>query len=417
MEREIPRNVRQIGSISGGPKIYVEDYVDTFFGQISDQEEEIKGAFLIGEREGGEHPDYIYINGAIQMYELKRDGNTFQITEETWKNAYEDCKRYFGDAAIVGWFVSAPGLLVEINDEVIRTHEAAFPDSYSVFVMRDLREKEDYFYVNKFHDLLKMSGYYIYYEKNPAMQNYMIAARRKNGLTVSESVEDRAARNFRNLIRTKGELEDQKQSIHFVRIASSFLILVMLVMGITMMNNYDKIRTVQKSLETLTESVQSKEQVKKVSVDNTPSVGLKKEMEKRAAEEGRKLQKVSGENDAGKQKESDREKVIEEKGRSKEKGGREDKSKKSSADSAATEKKEYEKKDDTKMREEGWEESNLEESGEGSQGDIYVVRKGDTLLSISKKIYGTDENISSICKMNGLKENDFIYVGQKLILP
>ena len=238
MEREIPRNVRQIGNISGGPKIYVEDYVDTFFGQISDQTEEIRGAFLIGEMEDKEHPDYIYITGAIQMYELKRDGNTFQITEETWKNAYEDCKRYFGNATIVGWFVSAPGIPAEINDEVIRTHENAFPNTYSIFVMRDLREKEDYFYVNKFNDLMKVSGYYIYYEKNPAMQNYMIASRRKNGLTISESVEDRAAKSFRNLIRTKGELEDQKQSIHFMRIASSFLILVMLVMGITMINNY-----------------------------------------------------------------------------------------------------------------------------------------------------------------------------------
>ncbi len=167
MEREIPRNVRQIGNISGGPKIYVEDYVDTFFGQISDQTEEIRGAFLIGEMEDKEHPDYIYITGAIQMYELKRDGNTFQITEETWKNAYEDCKRYFGNATIVGWFVSAPGIPAEINDEVIRTHENAFPNTYSIFVMRDLREKEDYFYVNKFNDLMKVSGYYIYYEKNP----------------------------------------------------------------------------------------------------------------------------------------------------------------------------------------------------------------------------------------------------------
>ncbi len=384
MEREIPRNVRQIGSISGGTKIYVEDYVDTFFGQISDQPEEIRGAFLIGEMEGGGHPEYIYINGAIQMYELKRDGNTFQITEETWKNAYEDCKRYFGDARIVGWFVSAPGLPAEINDEMIRTHEAAFPDSHSVFVMRDLREKEDYFYVNKFHDLMKMSGYYVYYEKNPAMQNYMIASRRKNGLTVSESVEDRAARNFRNLIRTKGELEDQKQSIHFVRIASSFLILVMLVMGITMMNNYDKIRTVQKSLETLTESAQSEQQVKKVSVDHTPSVGLKKDLEQRAAEEKEKKEKepVKTNTEVRKTEQRDREQDADTESYGKELG-----------------------------------ESDLEEAGEGSQGDIYIVRKGDTLLSISKKIYGTDENISSICKMNGLKENDFIYVGQKLILP
>ena len=284
MERQLPKNVRQIGNVSDNPKIYVEDYVDTFFGQISDQTEEIRGAFLIGEMEDKEHPDYIYITGAIQMYELKRDGNTFQITEETWKNAYEDCKRYFGNATIVGWFVSAPGIPAEINDEVIRTHENAFPNTYSIFVMRDLREKEDYFYVNKFNDLMKVSGYYIYYEKNPAMQNYMIASRRKNGLTISESVEDRAAKSFRNLIRTKGELEDQKQSIHFMRIASSFLILVMLVMGITMMNNYDKIQSVQKSLEALTESAQSEQEAKRVSVDRTPSVGLKKELEEHAVE-------------------------------------------------------------------------------------------------------------------------------------
>lgn len=376
MEREIPRNVRQIGNISGGPKIYVEDYVDTFFGQISDQTEEIRGAFLIGEMEDKEHPDYIYITGAIQMYELKRDGNTFQITEETWKNAYEDCKRYFGNATIVGWFVSAPGIPAEINDEVIRTHENAFPNTYSIFVMRDLREKEDYFYVNKFNDLMKVSGYYIYYEKNPAMQNYMIASRRKNGLTISESVEDRAAKSFRNLIRTKGELEDQKQSIHFMRIASSFLILVMLVMGITMMNNYDKIQSVQKSLEALTESAQSEQEAKRVSVDRTPSVGLKKELEEHAVEK----KEINKEDAAAKSGE----KTIEEK---------------------------------TKQEASDWKEGAAEELEEGSQGDIYVVRKGDTLLSISRKVYGTDENIASICKINGLKENDFIYVGQKLLLP
>ena len=37
MEREIPRNVRQIGNISGGPKIYVEDYVDTFFAGLCEK--------------------------------------------------------------------------------------------------------------------------------------------------------------------------------------------------------------------------------------------------------------------------------------------------------------------------------------------------------------------------------------------
>ena len=37
MERQIPKNVRQIGNVSDSPKIYVEDYVDTFFAQLSDK--------------------------------------------------------------------------------------------------------------------------------------------------------------------------------------------------------------------------------------------------------------------------------------------------------------------------------------------------------------------------------------------
>ena len=33
MERQLPKNVRQIGNVSDNPKIYVEDYVDTYLNQ------------------------------------------------------------------------------------------------------------------------------------------------------------------------------------------------------------------------------------------------------------------------------------------------------------------------------------------------------------------------------------------------
>ena len=36
MENKFPKNVRQIGNVSDTPKIYVEDYVDTFLNQICD---------------------------------------------------------------------------------------------------------------------------------------------------------------------------------------------------------------------------------------------------------------------------------------------------------------------------------------------------------------------------------------------
>ncbi len=34
MERQLPKNVRQIGNVSDNPKIYVEDYVDTYLNQL-----------------------------------------------------------------------------------------------------------------------------------------------------------------------------------------------------------------------------------------------------------------------------------------------------------------------------------------------------------------------------------------------
>ena len=51
MEKQFPKNVRQIGNVCDSPKIYVEDYVDTFLNQLCDKmEEEPQGAFLIGEK-------------------------------------------------------------------------------------------------------------------------------------------------------------------------------------------------------------------------------------------------------------------------------------------------------------------------------------------------------------------------------
>ena len=36
MEKQFPKNVRQIGNVCDTPKIYVEDYVDTYLNQIKE---------------------------------------------------------------------------------------------------------------------------------------------------------------------------------------------------------------------------------------------------------------------------------------------------------------------------------------------------------------------------------------------
>lgn len=64
-------------------------------------------------------------------------------------------------------------------------------------------------------------------------------------------VEDRAAKNFRSAVREKMEYKEQHQSSAFAYITSAVLVLIVLVIGITTVNNFDKMKAVQNSLETL----------------------------------------------------------------------------------------------------------------------------------------------------------------------
>lgn len=49
-----------------------------------------------------------------------------------------------------------------------------------------------------------------------------------------------------------------------------------------------------------------------------------------------------------------------------------------------------------------------------NQYNIYVVKNGDNLYNIAKR-YNVDEKTIEL--LNGLKENEYIYPGQKLLIP
>ena len=49
--------------------------------------------------------------------------------------------------------------------------------------------------------------------------------------------------------------------------------------------------------------------------------------------------------------------------------------------------------------------------------ESYTVKKGDTLLEISIREYGTKRRVSEICELNKIKNPDNIKVGQKILLP
>ncbi len=382
MERQLPKNVRQIGNVSDSPKIYVEDYVDTFFTQLCEKCEKAGGgpigAFLVGDMQKSDEEEYIYIYGAIQMHELKMSGNEYVIDEATWKHAYEDCKQYFEDGEMLGWFVAHQGVPLTPNEATVKLHKKSFPKKNTVFVMKDPVEKDETYYVHKLNDLMEIGGHYTYYEKNPCMQNYMISARKKNGVFPSETVEDRAAKDFRNMVRTRNGRQKKAGSMMYA--LSACLVLVLIVMGVSMVNNFDKMKSVQTTLDNLSagapETIETSGTVTAVTPEEEDVTG---DTSDASAEEGSVQEDQNAEAQPDEQEEPE-----------------EDSSSDATAEAS---------------------DSASQSSGENGSNGVYVVEKGDTLAIISRKMYGDITHVDAICRMNGIEDGDLIYVGQKLLLP
>lgn len=258
MERQFPKNVRQIGNVSDEPKIYVEDYVDTYLNQLRERAaEEPVGVMLTGEILIQEGQAVVYASGAIRMKEIEVNGTEIVIGEDTFKELEEERKQYFPSSDAVGWCLIENGHPMGQNRQIAKIHEKSFAKSDTVFIWKDAVDNEEVYYAYKYGELMQMGGHYIYYEKNPNMQNYMISTRKKIGVTPSEVVEDRAAKDFRSAVREKMEYKEQHQSSKFAYITSALLVLIVLVIGITTVNNFDKMKLVQTSLENLSKSMEN----------------------------------------------------------------------------------------------------------------------------------------------------------------
>ncbi|HJC80395.1 MAG TPA: LysM peptidoglycan-binding domain-containing protein [Candidatus Mediterraneibacter excrementipullorum] len=412
MERQLPRNVRQIGNVSDSPKIYVEDYVDTFFAQLCEKCEKSgkgpMGAFLVGDIQTGTDEEYVYIYGAIQMHDLKMSGNEYVIDEDTWKHAYEDCKQYFEEGEMLGWFVAHPGVPLIPEASTVRLHKKSFPKKNTVFIMKDPVEKDETYYVHKMNDLMEIGGHYTYYEKNPCMQNYMISSRKKNGAFPTETVEDRAAKDFRNMVRKRGEGRKGRKTGSVMYAVSACLVLVLIIMGVSMINSFDRMKSVQNTLDTLagtSDKVETQETSGAVTAVTEEQDGEGQAGDAQASGADTALDADNGEDaDSGNGELS---------------GGDDTGSSINASGSDSDTSSSAYVSENTDTAGGGGEGSSqiLAAPGENGSDGVYIVEEGDTLAIISRKMYGDVTHVDAICKMNGITDGNLIYVGQKLLLP
>ena len=400
---ELPKNVRQIGDPEDRRKIYIEDYVITYLRRLAGEETlNSRVAILLGHSEQMDGLPYLFIRGAVGLKKLEYTENGIPFTDEIWAEVYGAMKEYFADLDILGWYLSLPGYPMELGPELLKIHVNYFGGVDKVLLVSDSSDEAADFFAYENGKLTRQRGYTIFYERNEAMQRYMIETGDGESIDEKEHFEDRAIKSFRTIVQEKREASGQKRVMTFLYMASTFLVMVVLVIGITLINNYEKMTGLETALRELTDSLEQQDTELKAAYADLGQAEDGTAQDGTAAEENRVGTTVEdaesdGETAAPEQADSaDLAEATEE------------------ADNAADFQEQgntqAESADDTAA-------APATSEAVTSTPESYTVRKGDTLLKISRRIYGRDDEIDAICSLNGIEDSDRILEGQKLLLP
>lgn len=407
-----PKNIRQIGEIKDGQRIYVEDYVMTYALHLATKAgDAYSSAVLLGQKAIVEGRRTLFISGAVEISQKWQQN--LSITSEQWTSIYDQMQKYFHNIEIVGWFLTHPGLDLQPKEQIRSLWRASFEGTDKVLFLYDSISREDAFYTCKDGEFLKQSGYYIYYEKNEEMQNYMIDE--KGGESSDAGYKDMTSKKIRQKIHQKNE--EQKKYIFHQQLAYSvgiFASAVVLVTAATKLHHGIK--------DDNADFTQDSQEV----FENDSWILSKDITETNKEEEEQNLkeqEKLEEKNNLEEQKESEEKTNLEESGEE------------PSEETNLEEQKEPDEKEDNK--EINLEEKDKQESDENSfkeetdtntvstgtknsskkERKKYQVKKGDTLESISISCYGTNKYVKKIKKMNKIENANKIYIGQELILP
>ncbi len=396
----IPNNIRQIGEIQGNQKIYIEDYAYTYLCRIA-SEDSTKGraAILLGQANWKDGKTYLFIKSAVALHDIEVSEEHFAFTKDVWKQIYEENKKFFPNQEIVGWFLSLPGCSMELHEGICKTHLNHFGGNEKVLMVIEPLEKEEAFYRYEEGKLARQEGFYVYYEKNEPMQNFLIE-QNKYAKEKSEKVADEAVKTFRKKVEEKTKGKRRGKIVPLFRAASASVAAAMLIAGVLYLNQYEKLKK--------TDSVADKTKIEKKKAETVVSNPMN-DSENAEKTEASNEEALKGETQTKTESDSVSGSID-----------GDDKSKQANAGA------EGEKQSETAKQEQQAGNTNSENSGSTSTAqttgsnslhETYTVREGDTITSISRAHYGTTSKIKEICELNGISAEEFIFPGQKILLP
>lgn len=360
----LPANIKQIGTIGDGKRIYMEDYAVTYIQQYAaaDNARE-KIAVLVGQSITVDDQEVLFISGVIQgKFSTHKNGMT-QLTDKSWQYINKQLNLYFENLKVVGWAYIQPGFEDYVKDNIITYQLNNLDKGMEVLYLIDPLEKVSSFYVwdNRQAGFNALRGYMVYYEKNEGMHEYML----ENKLKLTEAsfeyedmLEEKLVNDIKPAPRTirhkTKAMAEQKRMINMLGTASFIMLLVCFIMGAGLIENDERINELEIKLADMEEAV-----------NGTQSVfASQNETVVQASTEATTVAKTEATTEP-----TTKEIIKEEK-----------------------------KEEKLKSR-------------------TYKVSSGDTLSSISRAIYGTIDKIDDIMTLNGMSDPNQLIEGTELELP
>lgn len=413
----MPKNIRQIGSINDLSKvIYVEDYVMSYMNQLSIKEQsEYKVAILLGKYiYNNNEGKSIFIKGAIEMKDVNIiDGDMF--TDELWTNAYEKIKKYFSDVEIVGWAIVGLGIIINIEEQIKTLHKENFHGPDKILFKLDTTENEEDFCFFENNQMIKQNGYYIYYEKNEEMQNYMVAYNQEE--KQHEEYNDITTKKIRNIIEEKENRKkdkNDKNMAHLTYAAGTLMAVIVLVVSTTMLRNYHQMKNLETALDSLSKSINATSETSgelEVSVDNSKVPNESNDSKvldnnkEISNQETVGLETIPGNVEYNEGSISD--------------NNKDNQKQETMEEEVSTEPETMQDPEETESATTETETTTEETEAEASETKYYIVRPGDSLASICRNLYndGSQGKIDEVISLNKIDNQDKIYAGQQLIVP
>jgi len=344
--------VMQIGTIGGDIHYYIEDYAYTYLKKQKGKEK--TKYFLYGEKEESGNPQKVYIYGIAEKPKM----------EQT----------YFKDYYPLGF-------LKIKNDET--------------------------FWITLKGQEQKMSGFYVFYAPNQAMQEYLVDHREEEKTQETENNTKRQAageilpikETFVPARKMKTSTSKELKNEKFLFPIGGIVVACLLLLVLTSANGKKKIEIFKQVVAQNVVGIVEDDGEDELVIEEK-SVGEESYEDVFTEEETAKDDKKT-EDEYKEQIEPKAEENVVEEGNGEE----------------SVEESVQEQAPPLNNSEEIAKENSAQPQSVEKVYEEYIVKNGDTLVAICKSKYGSLSKMEEICTINNIKNADYIAPGQKLYLP